>query len=158
MKCSVSSETLDKIKKQSIISTSIAMVFDGNCREAMEFYQRVFKAENKHILTMGELSNNSSDSISENDKNKVANGTMTIGNLEINFFDNFMPESQHITGNNIIMHMWIEGKDETHRIFNELKDGGTVHEELKEQFYADLNGIVTDKFGVKWNLLCHVPK
>ena len=143
--------------KQSILSATIDIIFDGNCREAMEYYKKIFNIGEMQMLTAGELPQDIDNPVPDSDKDKIAHGSMKISDMEIHFFDN-LSNIPIITGNNIMMHIWIEGKDETTKIFNQLKKDGVVHDDLKEQFYADLNGVVTDKFGVKWNLLCHVPR
>ena len=54
---------------------------------------------------------------------------------------------------NIILHLTIEGTKEVERIFDALKKDGNVLEDLHEEFFADMYGNVTDKFGVTWNIL-----
>ena len=43
--------------------------------------------------------------------------------------------------------------EEITSVFNKLAEGGEIVEPLTPQFWASLNGYVTDRFGVQWNLL-----
>jgi PhnB protein len=46
------------------------------------------------------------------------------------------------------------GTDETQmkQIFDKLAEGGDVRMPLEKQFWGDTFGMVTDKFGVDWNM------
>jgi PhnB protein len=46
------------------------------------------------------------------------------------------------------------GTDETQmkEIFDKLADGGKVKMPLEKQFWGDMFGMLTDKFGVDWNM------
>ena len=137
--------------------TTVAIWFDGNCRQAMEHYAKIFKVE-MWCKTMGELADQENFPIEESVKDKVGIGNLKIYDLSIRFFDYCSSCSYgtpFIAGNNIMLHLEIIGVDEARRVFDELKDGGEVREELQEQFFAALQGIVKDKFGIYWNILAH---
>jgi len=140
--------------------TTVAMIFNGNCRQAMEFYAKVFNLEGMTITTYREIPQDPSNPLSESDKDRVAVGFLQINELKIRFFD-CMPASTTFgaspfaAGNNIMMHLEIMNPDEAKKIFHELSQGGTVLEEWPEPFYAAFNGITKDKFGVVWNILGH---
>ena len=135
--------------------TTVAILFDGNCREAMEYYTQVFKVEMGYTKTMEELSEQENFPIEEWQKDRIGIGNLKIYDLNIRFFDHCLNDTAFVAGNNIMMHLEIIGVDEAKRIFAELKDGGEVLEELKEQFFAALQGSVKDKFGFNWNILAH---
>ena len=137
--------------------TTVAIWFDGNCRQAMEHYAKIFKVE-MWCKTMGELSDQENFPIVESVKDKIGIGNLKIYDLSIRFFDycsSCSSDTPFIAGNNIMLHLEIIGVDEAQRVFDELKDGGEVREELQEQFFAALQGIVKDKFGIYWNILAH---
>lgn len=138
---------------------AIDITFDGNCREAMEFYAKVFKIEMPHVLTFGELPPDPDNPIAESEKDRVAVADMRIYNANIRFFDcpssGVLNNCPFVVGNNINLRLEIAGAAETTRVFNELKEGGAILIELQEQFFAALHGIVKDRFGVNWNILGH---
>jgi len=133
------------------MKTQIALTVNGNSHEAMEFYAKIFHV-NFNMVKYGEIPADPNNPLRESDKDKIAWGNMTIGDLKINFGDK-LPYSPFVACDNIILHLAIEGAEEAARVFNELKTDGEVLEDLHEEFFADIYGKVTDKFGVVWNIL-----
>jgi len=139
---------------------AVAMIFDGNCRQAMEFYAKVFNSDGMIITTYREIPQDPSNPLSESEKDRVAVGFLQIYELRVKFFDS-MPasitfgEAPFAAGNNVIMHLEIMNHEEAKRVFRELSQGGAVLEEWPEPFYAAFNGITKDKYGVVWNILGH---
>ncbi|MDR2909508.1 MAG: VOC family protein [Oscillospiraceae bacterium] len=130
--------------------------FDGNCREALEFYSGVFKTEIQNLMTYAEVPPDDTGYIlQESDMDKVMYAGLQFGNMVAMFMD--MPSGMPLVkGNNITPTVSMEDKAEVERIFNELSVGGTVNENLGKTFYSELYGGVTDKFGIKWQLLHYV--
>lgn len=126
--------------------------FDGNCREAMEFYAKVFKSEVNNLMTYEQAPPDPNYTMLESDKDRVMYADMQIGNLTAMFMD--MPSGAPlIKGNNVSPTLSTEDKEEVERVFNGLKDGGTVEMELQKTFFSELYGMVTDKYGVIWQIL-----
>lgn len=61
--------------------------FPGNCREAVAFYKKVFKAEEPQIMTYGEMPPDPSYLMSDNVKALVANAQIDIKGNTIMFSD-----------------------------------------------------------------------
>jgi len=125
--------------------------FNGNCREAVEFYAKVFKSEVQGLMTYADMPPDPDFTPAEIDKNKVMYTHITFGNMTLMFMD-YTSCMEFVAGNNIQPSVSTT-IDEVTRIFNELKEGGTVDCELMKTFYSELYGCVTDKFGVTWHIL-----
>lgn len=126
--------------------------FDGNCREAVEFYAKVFQSKVENLMTYGDAPPDSGYALPEADKNRVMYAGVQIGGMTVMFMD--MPSNSPLTvGDNITPTISADNKDEVTRIFNELKDGGEVCIELGQTFYSELYGMVRDKYGVIWHIL-----
>jgi PhnB protein len=129
--------------------------FDGNCREAVEFYAKVFKSEVKNVMTYGQAPPDPSYPLQEADKDKLMYADVKIGGVTVMFMD--MPSGfPLVSGNNINPTISMDSKEEVERIFNELKDGGEVLAELQQTFFSELYGTVKDKFGIVWQILYYV--
>jgi len=126
--------------------------FNGNCREAVEFYAKVFKTEVQNLLTYAEMPPDPDFTPSEEDKNKVMYARIPFGNMTLMFMD-YTEGMDLVVGNNIQPSISTTDIGEVTRLFNELKDGGVVDCELMKTFYSDLYGCVKDKFGVTWHIL-----
>jgi len=126
--------------------------FDGNCREAVEFYAKTFKSTVNHLMTYSQVPPSENYTVPEADKNRVMYAGIPIGDMVMMFSD--VPSgSKFIQGNNISLTYSVDSKDEVKRIFNELKAGGEVLMELQQTFYSELYGMVKDKFGIIWQVL-----
>ena len=131
--------------------------FDGNCREAVEFYAMVFKSEVKNLCTYGQTPPDPKFPVAEADKDKVCYCDVLIGGLTVMFSD--VPTgSPFVAGNNITPTISVDSKEEVERIFNKLKTGGEAYMELQQTFFSELFGMAKDKFGVIWQILYYNPQ
>ena len=46
---------------------------------------------------------------------------------------------------------------EAERIFNGLSEGATIHMPLDKTFFAQKFGMLADKFGIPWMVICENP-
>jgi len=126
--------------------------FDGNCREAVAFYAKVFTSEVNNLMTYGETPPDPNFPVAEADRDKVCYAGVRIGGITVMFMD--MPTGfPLVVGNNINPTVSMNNTEEIERIFNELKEGGEVYMELQKTFFSELYGMVKDKFGVIWQIL-----
>jgi PhnB protein len=126
--------------------------FDGNCREAVEFYARVFKSEIGEIMTYGEAPpSDLHQPLAEADKNRICYTGLPIGGMTVMFSD-FPSDSGYIRGNNISPTIGSEDKEEIKRLYNELKEGGRIIMELAPTFFSELFCMVEDRYGVIWQI------
>ena len=118
--------------------------FDGNCREAMEFYQRVLGG-NLDVSTFGELYPDES----EDRKNKIMHSMLTNDFLTLMASDS-PPGMEYNIGNHISLSL--AGSDGEHlkKLWDGLSDGGNVVMPLEKQVWGDEFGMLADKFGMTW--------
>jgi PhnB protein len=133
------------------MAVDVYLVFNGNCREAVEFYAKVFKTETPQIMTFGETPQSPDYPLPEEAKNLVMHTRLNIAGSNVMFSDNF-PGQPFIEGNNVTLALLSENMDDLKSWYEQLKDGGTVGMELQETFWSKLYGQVTDKFGIHWQL------
>ena len=130
--------------------------FNGNCREAAEFYAKVFKSAVNNLSTYGDMPPDPDNPVQEADKNKVMYAGIPVGNMTLMLMD--MPSGSPLkTGNNINPTVSTDSKEEVTRMYNALKTGGEVLMELQKVFYSELYGMVKDKYGVIWHVLHYAP-
>ncbi|MGE7765929.1 VOC family protein [Peribacillus sp. NPDC096540] len=133
------------------MSVDVYLNFNGNCREAVEFYAHVFGTETPQIMTFGETPPNPDFPLPDEAKNLVMHTRLNIDGSNVMFSDVF-PDMPFVEGNNISLAVVNKNMDEVKSIFNKLKEGGTVVMDLQETFWSKLYGQVTDKFGIIWQL------
>lgn len=125
--------------------------FNGNTREAVEFYAEVFETEKPEIMTFGDSPPNPEYPLPEEAKNLVMHTRLNICGSNVMFSDTF-PGMPFTVGNNINLAIVIKDLDDLKKYFNKLKEGGTVGMELQETFWSKCYGQLTDKFGITWLL------
>ena len=131
--------------------------FDGNCRDALEFYRSVFGGEYMMITTFGEGPDDIG--IADSDKDKIMHATLMIGDGVIMASDtpsNFGPPLS--VGNNFSLTYPTQSKEETDELFAKISEGGTVTMPVEEQFWGAYFGACTDKFGINWQFNYEMPK
>lgn len=123
--------------------------FEGNTREAIEFYVKAFELEMPEISTFGESPQNPEFPLPEEAKNLVMHSSLKICGSNVMFSDTF-PGMPFTVGNNINLAVVINDLDKLRKYFNNLQAGGTVTMELQETFWSKSFGQLTDKFGINW--------
>lgn len=133
------------------MSVDVYLVFNGNCREAVGFYAKVFETEAPHIMTFGEGSQSSDYPLPEEAKELVMHTRLAIDGSNVMFSDTF-PGQEFVVGNNVTLALVSKNMDELKAWYEQLKEGGKVDMELQETFWSKLYGQVTDRYGVHWQL------
>ncbi|MBA2939952.1 VOC family protein [Paenibacillus sp. CGMCC 1.16610] len=123
--------------------------FNGNCREAVEYYAEVFGAEQPKIMTFGDTPSDPAYPLPEEAKSMVMHARLTISGSTVMFSDVF-PGMPFVAGNNISLSMVSKDIEEIKSAFHKLKEGGKVGMELQETFWSKCYGSLEDKFGIQW--------
>ncbi|MEK9197507.1 VOC family protein [Ureibacillus sp. FSL E2-3493] len=133
------------------MAIQLYFVFNGNCREAVEFYAKVFKTEEQNIMSFGDAPPDPNHTIPEEAKHLVMHANLEIAGSKVMFSDTW-PGSPFTVGNNITIAVVSEDEELIRSAFDGLKEGGKVNMELQETFWSKCYGQVVDKFGIEWQL------
>lgn len=133
------------------MSVEVYINFNGNCREAVEFYAQAFGTEKPIIMAFGDAPPDPKFPIPEEAKDLIMHTRLNISGSNVMFSDVF-PGMPFIAGNNISITVVSKNIDEIKTFFNRLKEGGKVAMELQETFWSKCYGNLTDKFGISWQL------
>ncbi|MHC0429557.1 VOC family protein [Streptomyces sp. O3] len=119
--------------------------FDGDARQAMEFYRGVFG---------GTLTTNTYGDFGEKEAGPVADKIMhsmleTDGGFTLMGSD-VPPGMEHKPGNDVSVSVSGEDADELRGYWERLCAGATVSVPLEKQMWGDVFGMCTDQFGVTW--------
>jgi PhnB protein len=125
--------------------------FNGNAREAIDFYAEVFGGNKPKVMLFGDMPPNPAFPQTDETKKLVMNATLKIAGSTVMFSD--VPPDMPVTiGDNISLIVSSKDMEEVKTLFNKLKVGGTVDMELQETFWSKCYGNLTDKFGIGWQL------
>ena len=125
--------------------------FNGNCREAVEFYADAFQTDMQQIMTFKDAPPDPDFPIPEEAKNRIMHTYLNICGNRVMFSDT-LPGAPVTIGNNITITVMSNNIDNLKSYFEKLKQGGKVSMEIQETFWSKCYGSLTDKFGVEWQL------
>lgn len=123
---------------------------NGNAREAVEFYEKVFQAENMGVMTYGDLETPDSP-FPEEAKDLVAHSAIRVGESDIMISDTF-PGQPAQEGNLVIICVTFDNAEKARQIFEALQEGGQVEMPLSETGFSPAFGVIKDKFGVTFQI------
>ncbi|SDD02261.1 VOC family protein [Glycomyces harbinensis] len=125
----------------SILNPYVA--FNGDAREAMEFYQGVLGGELK-VNTFGE------SGMPGEDADKVMHAQLTSSAGFTLMASDTPPGMDYKPGENISISLSGEDADELRGYFQGLSEGGSVNIPLEKQMWGDEFGALVDRFGIGW--------
>lgn len=128
------------------------LAFNGNCEDAVHFYQKVLGGE-VQILHFKDAPPNPEFPVQDHLKNLVLHAELRKDGHIIRFSDTF-PGVPFIPGNTVSFSMEFETAEETKDVFEALSSGGEIEMELQKTFFSPLYGKCTDKFGIHWQVSC----
>ncbi len=122
------------------------LLFDGACKQAMEFYQSCFGGE-LSLLTVGEseMKNQMPPSMHK----RVLNARLKSNNVDISASDWLRSDRTPIQGNMVCLYLSAEKAEELEKAFDRLLEGATVVDPLEDKSFG-IYGALTDRFGVRW--------
>lgn len=132
--------------------------FPRQTEEAFNFYKQVFGTEFVGpVNRMGEAPRGEGQPpLPEEDKNLIMHVELPILGGHV-LMGTDAPDSMGFkvhAGNNVYLNLEPDTREETERLFNALKEGGTVEMELREMFWGGYYGSIKDRFGVQWMFNC----
>ena len=130
--------------------------FNGNCADAVAFYEKVFdvKAE---IMRYKDAPKDNGYETQPSTENLVMHAQFELGG-EIIMFADMPPEYAVKNGTNIAIMAEFDKIETAKSAFEALKEGGKVDMELQETFWSKCFGSLTDKFGIIWNISIGCPE
>ncbi|GHU51060.1 VOC family protein [Clostridia bacterium] len=125
----------------------VFLFFDGDCREAVGFYSNSFGLIQPILMTYGQ----NPTGCPEEDMDRILYAMLPVCGSNMMFSD--CPSgTPYVKGTNFSVTLGIEDEDELRRVFTALSDGGEVNMPLNPTFFSPLFGMLTDKFGIIWQL------
>ena len=126
--------------------------FDGNAREAMEFYKGVFGGE----LTMNTFGEFGAPDAGNADK--IMHSQLETDRGFTLMASDTPSEMGRTPGDNITISLSGEDGGELRGYWEKLSDGGNVTMPLEKQMWGDEFGMCIDRFGVPWMVNITQPR
>ncbi len=126
--------------------TNTYLTFDGNCAQAMKFYQKCLGGQ-LQMLPFSEMPGEAPKSA----KDRIMHAKLT-NEGSIWMASDTMPGMPFKQGNNFSISIECDSVQELDRLFAALSDGGKATMPPQQTFWAQRFGMLTDRFGVNWML------
>lgn len=131
---------------------NVYLTFNGNCKEAFDFYKSVLGGAYPYVGTFGDMPPKDGMAVPDEDKDKIMHITLPISKETVlmgsdtvgAWANSFKP------GNNFSLSIDAASKEEADKIFNGLSAGGQITQAMEETFWGAYFGMFIDKFGINW--------
>lgn len=125
--------------------------FDGNARQAMEFYKEVFGGELR-LNTFGDAGHPGAEG-----SDKIMHGMLTTTDGFTLMGADMPPGMEHAPGNTFAVSVSGEDERALRGYWDRLSGGGSVSVPLEKQMWGDVFGMCTDRFGIPWMVNINQP-
>lgn len=123
--------------------------FNGNCREAFDFYQKALGGETVAMIPYADMGIPDMD---EAMKSLIVHARLVIGNQTLMGSD--VTDQVQSLPAPVQVSVQVDSVEEAERIFAALAEGGNVMMPIEEQSWAARFGFLQDRFGIPWMVNC----
>jgi PhnB protein len=122
------------------------LFFDGDCRQAMTFYQSCLGGE----LTLSPVAEtHMAAAFPASMHSRIINARLVGNRVDFSACDWMRPEEQFVRGNMNCMYLSGGSREETKRIFDALSENANVTDPINALPFG-YYGALNDQFGVRW--------
>jgi PhnB protein len=124
--------------------------FDGNCEEALKFYEKALGAKIVMLMRYGEspVAGETAKELHQ----KIMHGRIMLGNDLIMASD--APPGRFRSPTGFSINIGVDTPEEAERFFNALSEKAEICMPFAETFWAHRFGMLIDQFGVPWMVNC----
>jgi len=123
------------------------LTFDGNCAEAMRFYERTLGGKLEGVMTNAESP--VADQTPPGSADRVMHARLVIGDRVLMGMDG-MPGKPYEGMKNFHLALVYPTTAEAQQVFDALAEGGRVTMPFQKAFWAEGFGMLVDRFGTPW--------
>ena len=126
--------------------------FNGNCREAFEFYRSVFGGE---FLFIDTFANGPDDfEVPDEERDNIMHVSLPIGTSVLMGSDVPSTYGPADMGNNFSISCQTQSREQTDELFAKISEGGAVTMPPADMFWGAYFGSCKDRFGIGWQFNC----
>ena len=128
------------------------LMFDGNCKEAFDFYKNAFQKDFADINFFGDMPpQEGMPPLSEDQKKMVMHVRLEISAETILYGSDIFPGTKGFKqGDQYAVSLNADSREEATDLFTKLSEGGTVTMPLADTFWGAYFGMWKDQFGIDW--------
>lgn len=127
--------------------------FDGRCEEAFRFYQACLGGDLPILMRYRDTPY--AEQAPPDWQDKIIHGRLMVGEATLTGSD--APPSRHVAPGGTMTMLRLDTPEEADRVFAALSDGATIDMPIAETFFAYRFGMLHDRFGIPWMVICERP-
>lgn len=126
--------------------------FGGNCREAIQMYEKAFNGKISCLITYGEANDPEYNQLlKENQKDYIYHSELVMGGQRIIMSDNLDIEFQTCYSN--FLTIMCDTKEEVQRAYEIMKEGSKAIYQMEATWYSSCRVAFVDRFGIRWGIM-----
>jgi PhnB protein len=130
------------------MNVSAHLNFNGQCKEAFEFYAKLLGGKITGSMTWGEMPGGAADQFPPEIRSRIMHAALEIDNYVLMGADS--PPERYEKPRGITVAIGAKDKGEAERIFNALSEGGNVTMPFAQTFWSPGFGMCVDRYGIPW--------
>ena len=139
------------------MALNIYLTFDGNCREAFEFYRTVFGGEFSAFQTFADGPPDMP--LPEELKDQIMHVSLPVGESVLMGSDRGPgAAAELVVGTNFSLSIAGQSREHCDEVFARLSAGGNVTTPLQDMFWGAYFGMCRDRFGINWMINYELPR
>lgn len=127
------------------------LIFDGNAKEAIHFYEKALGGEIMGIMTYGDIPQDPDHPLPDGVQDRVMHALLKVGDSQLMFSDTY-PGMDYTPGNSVEIAILPTDETRAREIFDALSEGGNVTMPLQKTDWSPLYGAIKDKYGIFFQL------
>ena len=130
------------------------LYFNGNGQQAIDLYQKVFKADEPQIMR---YKDQASPGLRPEHENLIMHAELIFGD-NIIYISDSGGDTSVVVGDNLQINLNCDSEEEIRSIYEQLSDGGHIRMALQDTFWGAIFGSLTDPFGITWSMNYQKPQ
>ena len=127
------------------------LIFDGKAEAAFKFYEQCLRGKITTMMRFGEAPG--CENMPTETRDSLIHVRLEIGD-QVLMASDCPPDRPYEGIKGCSVSIAVDSMAEGERIFNALKEGGTVQMPYEKTFWAARFGMLVDQFGVPWMINC----
>jgi PhnB protein len=129
------------------------LIFNGQCKEAFEFYEHTLGGKIVGMQTHGESP--MAGQVPADWQDAIIHARLTVGDAVLMGSD--YPPQDYQKPQSFSVSVTVDNAADADRIFKALAQNGSVQMPIQETFWAVRFGMCVDRFGIPWMVNCNRP-
>ena len=125
------------------------LIFDGNCAEAMQSYERLLGGKLEKMMTVRDMPDDACGAMPPGSADRIIHACLEFGGGMLMASDS-MPGQPYEGMKNFSVTLTYPTPADAKPVFDALAKGGNVFMPFAKTFWAEAFGMVTDRFGTPW--------